>query len=125
MVELALVSPLVFFFIFVTIEFGRMLMVYHGLEEAAREGCRVAIVPESNGRDVRTVVRERLATVGLSETDFTMPVHPKPFSTADQWAPVTVGIVATYGDVSWLPTPDYLKNIRIRGSCTLPREIEP
>ncbi len=121
-VELAMVSPLVFLFIFAAVEFGRLLMAFHGLEEAAREGCRVAIFAQATASDVQQTVASRLATFGIS--GHTLTIEPNPLSNACQWEPVTVKIAVTYDNVSWLPTPDYLAGKTLAVSCTLPMESD-
>ena len=122
-VEFAFIAPLVFLFVFVGIEFGRALMAFHGLEAAAREGCRTAISWQATTQDVENTVAERLGTFGIS--NYTLTIEPNPLSQAEQWEPVTVRIVVSYDDVSWLPTSRYLKGTMLSGSCTLPQESSP
>jgi Flp pilus assembly protein TadG len=119
---LAVVAPLLFLFFFAAIEFGRLLMVVHGLESAAREACRVAIDRSGVRRDIGGLVSDQLAAFGVS--DYKLNVNPNPPSSACQWQPVTVEIVVTYDKVSWLPAPTYLKGIALSGSCTLPQESD-
>ncbi len=119
-VEMALVAPLVFMLIFAAIEFGRLLMAIHGMEEAAREGCRVAVLKDSTTNSVTQTVNNRLATFGISQSQLT--ITPNPPGNAEQWDPVSVNISVTYENVSWLPTSQYLKGKTISVTSTLPRE---
>lgn len=119
-VELAVVSPFVFLFIFGIVEFGRLLMAIHGLETAAREGCRTAIIADATSQDVKQTIANRLAAFGIS--NYRLTVAPNSLSDAEQWDPITVRIETTYDNVSWLPTPDYLKGKKLKASSTLPRE---
>jgi Flp pilus assembly protein TadG len=121
-VEMAIVTPIIFLLVFSCIEFGRMLMVVHGLEAAAREGCRTAISWDSKKKDVQDMVEERLATFGIKKYSLTLdPASP---ATACQWEPVSVRITAKYKDVSWLPAPRFLSGVTLTGSCTLPQEAD-
>jgi Flp pilus assembly protein TadG len=121
-VEVAVVSPLIFLLVFAGIEFGRLMMATHGLEEAAREGCRTAVLNDVTYADVQTAVDARLATFGMSgHTMTTVPAQPE---TALQWEPVTVNIAVPYRGVSWLPTPTFLGGIVLSASCTLSKESE-
>lgn len=120
--ELAVVSPLVFLLIFAAVEFGRLLMAMHGLEEAAREGCRKAILANTTVTDVQDTVAARLATFGIS--GYTMTTDPNPPTSACQFEPVTVNIVVPYTGVSWLPTPRFLGAIQLNASCTLSQESD-
>jgi Flp pilus assembly protein TadG len=120
-VEFALVAPIVFLFVFGSIEFGRLQMVIHGLEAAAREGCRMAVswnVPQAT---IEQAVADRLASFGIS--GYTLTINPS-LVFSRQWDPVTVRIEVKYDQISWLPAPRFLQGITIAGSCTLPQESD-
>jgi Flp pilus assembly protein TadG len=120
-VEFAVVAPVIFLLVFGGIEIGRLQMAIHGLEAAAREGCRMAVswnVPQS---DIQQAVDDRLASFGI--TGHTMTINPS-LVFARQWDPVTVRIEVTYDQVSWLPAPRFLQGITLAGSCTLPHESD-
>ena len=121
-VEFAIVASLLFMLFFATIEFGRALMVLHGLEIAAREGCRTAISRDATEQDVASRVAQRLDAFGIS--GYTLTIDPSPPRSAEQWAPITVRIAAAYDQVSWLPTSRFLRGITLRGACTLPQEAD-
>ena len=122
-VEFALVVPIVLLLLLASIEFGRMLMVSHGLEAAAREGCRTAISWDASSRDVEDVVEERLATFGIS--DYVLTIDPDPPTDARQWEPVTVRIAVGYDALRWLPRMGFLQGVTLTGECTLPQESDP
>ena len=122
-IEFALVAPIIFLFLFASIEFGRVLMVFHGLEAAAREGCRTAVSWNVAQADVEQTVDDRLTSFGIS--GYTLTTDPATVSSAGQWEPITVRIEVTYDQVSWLPVPSYLGGITLAGSCTLPQESDP
>ena len=121
-VEMAFITPLIFLLVFASIEFGRVLMVTHGLEEAAREGCRKAILAQATADEVKSVVDTRLNTFGIS--GHTLATDPTQFNTACQFDPVTVKVSVPYSDVSWLPTLKFLSQIQLSASCTLPMESD-
>jgi Flp pilus assembly protein TadG len=119
-VEFALVSSMLFLFVFTSIEFGRMQMVYHGLETAAREGCRASMSWQATQQSVTNAVTNRLQTFGI--VNHTLTTVPDPVSSASEWQPITVRVEVPYGQVSWLPVPRFLQGITLDGSCTLPKE---
>lgn len=121
-VEFAMVAPIIFLFTFAAIEFGRALLALHCMEGAAHDACRVGVVEGATADDVEAMCTARLRTGGISEFQATMT--PSSLSAAQQWDPVTVSITTTYGDISWLPVPDYLGDIQLSATCTLPREAE-
>jgi len=67
-VEMAIVTPLLLTLVFGIIEFGWAFMVRQALINAAREGCRTAVLPGSTDEDVYDRIREYLAPMGLSPT---------------------------------------------------------
>ncbi|MGM0486704.1 MAG: TadE/TadG family type IV pilus assembly protein [Planctomycetota bacterium] len=119
-VEFAMVAPLIFLFFFASIETGRLLMAIHGLDAAAREGCRQAISLDVSSEEVEQCVEARLATFGISGHSLT--IEPDPPSGAEQWELITIRILVPYSRVSWLPLPGFLQRVTLSGSCTLPQE---
>lgn len=77
-VETALVMLPLFMFVFGIFEFGRMLMAWNILNNAAREGCRYALVNNTSttiSTDVTTQVTNRMAGLNTSAfTNFTVSV---------------------------------------------------
>lgn len=75
--ETALVMLLVTMFFFAVFEYGRLLMDWNLLNNAAREGCRYALVNNTNSTintDVQTVVTNYMAGRTGSFTGFTVSV---------------------------------------------------
>jgi len=121
-VEFAVMAPIIFLFTFAGIEFGRAQMAIHGLEAAAREGCRLAVSWEASQDGVEEVVAGRLQSLGIST--YTLATDPADVMAAQQWSPVTVRIEVPYRNVSWLPLPGFLDDVTFSGSCTLPQESD-
>lgn len=119
-VEFAMVAPIIFLLLFSTIEFGRALMAIHGLETAAREGCREAVSWDPSTDNIQQTVADRLTPFGIS--GYTLTLDPATPQSADQWDPVTVKIDVPYAQVSWLPLPQFLQDLTLSSSCTLPQE---
>lgn len=67
-VEMALVLPLFFLFLFASIEFSRMNMIRHTAENAAYEAARSAIIPGGTAARARAVGEEIMASVGCIGT---------------------------------------------------------
>ena len=123
-VEFAVVAPILFTVVFTSIELGRCLLIIHSLEEAARVGCRIAILNKKTEADVRSAVDAELANAGIG-VHSPATINPNPLSNACLWEPVTVSVAISYGSVSLLPTPQFLNSIQLSGSSTLPREGNP
>lgn len=77
LVETALVLILATSFIFGVFEYGRLLMDWNLLNNAAREGCRYALVNNTSttiGSEVSTVVTKYMSGETASFTNFTVSV---------------------------------------------------
>jgi Flp pilus assembly protein TadG len=69
LVEMALTIGLAFFFFFAALEFCRISMIRHSVENALYEGARAGIVPGATAGEVQNRARNVLRTVGLSNTN--------------------------------------------------------
>jgi Flp pilus assembly protein TadG len=65
-VELAITVGLAFFFFFAALEFSRVAMIRHSVENALYEGARKGIVPGTTPTEIRTAATGILRTVGIS-----------------------------------------------------------
>lgn len=116
MVEFAVVAPIFFMIVFGVIEFGRGLMVQQLLTNAARNGARKAIVGGQTSDTISTAVKSELSGFGLNTTNANVTVFvndassPGLTSTTGSGYEVTVQVLIPVNDVSWLPTPTFLKN---------------
>jgi len=117
LVEFAVVVPIVFVLGFGFIEFGRFSLARHALEEAARVGCRTAIVKGAVVADVDSSVTNTLAPFGISG-------HTTTISNlnVNQGDMVTVTISVPYESVRWLPTPRFISLATFTVKCSLPKE---
>ncbi|XZE44622.1 TadE/TadG family type IV pilus assembly protein [Pirellulaceae bacterium SH467] len=73
-VEFAVTCSFAFFFFFASLEFSRVSMYRHTVENALYEGARAGIVPGASADKVRDKTRELLAIAGIS--DATIDVTP-------------------------------------------------
>lgn len=78
-VEMALVLPIFTMLVFGIIEFGRGFMIMQLVTNAAREGCRKAIIDGSTNSDVTSYIQTFMKTSGnvaTSATAVTITVTP-------------------------------------------------
>ena len=106
-VEFALVAPVIFLFVFGIIEFGRLVMVQQSLTNAAREGCRTAVLATTTSQeDADAAVRGYLQS-GISDSSnvdkVRVSVTPASLAGISSGTSVTVEVEVNYSDVSWLP----------------------
>ncbi|MEQ1827471.1 MAG: TadE/TadG family type IV pilus assembly protein [Pirellula sp.] len=119
-VEFAIVAPLFFGTVLASIELCRALMATHSLEEAARSGCRVAVLKGATTSEIDAEVRRILAPVGIS--NYTVQIQPENIAAEERWKPVSVTINTSFANISWLPLPKYFAAKMCTSSCTLPKE---
>jgi Flp pilus assembly protein TadG len=123
--EFGLVAPIFFLMIFGLIEFGRMMMVQQSLTNAAREGCRKAVLATTtNSSHVDAAVRNYLQSVmpNASNADQVRVTTPNNLANVASGTDLVVAVEAKYGDVSWLPWEILGLNPTIRAEQTGRRE---
>jgi len=121
-VEFAVVAPILFLVVFGSIEFCRALMAVQSLEESARAGCRVAILRGATTEEIEAEVDRILAPSGIPKENYTVQTDPVNIATVGRWSLISVTVVASFDDMSWLPLPGALSGKSYTSSCSLPKE---
>ena len=99
-VEFALVLPLLLMFLFGIMEFGRIMMVNHTLNNAARAGARIAVLPGSDNDRVLSAINSELSSCGLTLDEYVL--DPSDVSTAERDDPITVTIKIDYESIGFV-----------------------
>ena len=122
-VQLAIVAPAFFIFVFGLIEVGRGFMVTHLIANAARDGCRKGIVFGKSNTDINNTVSSLMTAHGISGYTTTVKVNDvvADVSTAASNAEVTVSISVPVANITWVPGGQYLKGT-LTGRYSLRRE---
>jgi Flp pilus assembly protein TadG len=117
-VEFAVVSPLLLTVLFGIIEYGYIFMVRQTLTNAAREGCRIAVLQTtvSPYTEVTSRVDGIMSTTGL--TGYT--VEMTHWTAADPTETVTVSI--PFADVSLLGNFFGQRTGNLVGTCSMRKE---
>ncbi len=89
-VEFALTAGLAFFFFFAALEFCRVAMIRHTVENALYEGARAGIVPGATAANVTTRAQNILGTLGLRSV--TIQVTPNPIIATTQTVQVRIQV---------------------------------
>ena len=124
-VEFALVAPVFLLLVFSLFEFGRMMMVQQSLTNAAREGCREAVLATTiNSSDVDKAVRDYLQSITSKATNTGTVRVTVPAGLADCAAgtELTVAVQVDYKDVTWIPLGYLGLNPTIHAEQTSRRE---
>src|SRR5262249_22699001 len=108
LVEMALVLSVFFVFVFGIIEMSRLGMVSQLITDAAREGCRVAVLAGKTQSDVSSKVSTLLQSGGIRT--YSLTTTPTDVTTSVYGDQVTVTIQVSYSNVSWLRVPRFLRS---------------
>jgi Flp pilus assembly protein TadG len=111
-VEVALTSIILFLFVLAGLEFGRMNMLRHTLNNAAYEGARKALVPKATDQEIRTAVEKMLRTVAANNPRIL--IHRANGT-------VTVQVELDASRQGWM-VPLYFRSRTLRSSVTLAEE---
>ncbi len=101
--EFAVVLPLLVLMLFGIVEFGWLFMIRQTLVNAAREGCRVAILKTATSDDVAARVREVM--------------QPLEFSEGTDWNFTASGIDDV---VQWIRVESSFEAVALTGSLVVP-----
>ncbi len=125
-VEFSLIAPLFFLIVFGMVEFGRAIMIQHAITNAAREGCRKAVLASTdNSDDIEDTVREFLqaTTTGAMDEDIVRVVVPAGVSSStSSGTQLTVSVEIDFADLSWLPFGGLGINSTLSAESTQERE---
>lgn len=119
LVEFALVSPVLFLFIFACFEFARASMIRNSVGNAAYEGCRRIVVPGATAAQGIAAAQTVLSYSGV--TSSTVTVNPSTLT--EQTTEVTVTVSVSFVNNSWT-TPWFLGGATMTRSCTLVRDTK-
>ena len=130
LVEVAVSFPIFMLILLGIIEFGRAMSVNQSLNNAAREGCRAAIVDGSSTEDVQElIVQSVVNTVGCREEDIDVEISVTSGSDGSELSVedaqprdlIQIDIRIPYSAVSFA-VAEFLKNSNLRGSCVMRHE---
>lgn len=121
-VEFALVAPLLFLILFMTIEASRFLMSLHTVAGAAREANRVFAV-RNNQEDAEQVALEYMqrSFFDIENLDLTFTTEP---SSIDGFEVLSCTVEINYEDVSLISDPFNLGAQNVRGFSSMYRSEE-
>ena len=132
MVETALVLPIFFMIVLGVIEFGRAMMVAQLLTNGAREGARLASMPNATNTDVEDAVLDFVeSAVGVPRDKVTVTItvtaatgNPDPannLATTSRRDLCNVLVEVPFSDVDYIPGK-YLQDRNLVGQCAMRRE---
>jgi Flp pilus assembly protein TadG len=112
-VEMALLLPLVMLLTTGLVEYGWMFLKVQQINSAARNGARLASLPDAVNAVVLDAVAGELHRNGLGGSGYTVTLAPSDVSAPMSGEPVSVTVTVAYHNVAltgirFLPTPSVL-----------------
>lgn len=130
-VEFAVSATLLIPLLLGIIEFSRLGMATQLITNAAREGCRVAVIPNNTAADVQNRMTAVMIATGITIPSPTVVnsdpgtagvfLMPSNWDTAPGDTPITVTVRVPFPQVSWT-TPFFLQSSSLTGTATLNSE---
>lgn len=121
-VEMALVAPVILAIFFACIEFTRLVMIQHGLTNAAREGARIAsLATTQSADDVETIMRSMLDSSFHNDEVLQFTTIPTNLQDLPSGTKITTEVRVDFSAVSWLP-PRWGDRIVLIGNASVRRE---
>ena len=117
LVEFAIVVPVLILIFFAGVEFCRVAMVRHTVDNAVYAGCRVGSVAGATAQDAEAEARRVLHSIGVDKAH--VDVTPKTFGMATK--EVSVSIEVPLDQNSLVPN-QFVSGKTIRRKLTLRRE---
>jgi Flp pilus assembly protein TadG len=120
--------PILLSLTFGTVEYGYFFFVKHSLQGAAREGCRVGILPTADNAQVTQAVVGSLNAAGLNasqsslDAKYTLTLTPNNVSGLSSGTPVTVQVTCTWGAIGVRPLGLIGANKVVRGITVMRKE---
>ena len=117
-VEMAIAIPILFLFVFASLEFCGMNNLRHTIDNAAYEGARRGIVPGATTADVITEVNQILAIVNAQN----VTVDVVPATITDETEELTVTVRVPVRGNGWTGPLIFNAGAVLEGECRMLRE---
>ena len=113
-VEAALVLPLVLLLTMGLLEYGWMFLMSQYITNAARQGARVAVIPDATGSDFVNALGYSMDLAGIGDVEYEWSRTFAPVEGIDVVWMVTVTVSVDYSEIGLglplVPTPQTLKS---------------
>jgi Flp pilus assembly protein TadG len=116
-VEFAIVTPLVFMLAFSAIEFARVMMIRHSIDNAVYEATRLAVIPGATAQQARAETERLLRAIGVR----TAIIEVSPATITADTPRVTVRVSVPLDANSYIPQ-QFFAGKTLRRELSLRRE---
>ena len=99
-VEMAMLLPLIMLLSTGLLEYGWMFLKVQQINGVARNGARLAALPEATTGDVVASIEQDLLDAGFADSSYTLTFAPADVTIPDSGDPVTVTIRVRYDSIT-------------------------
>lgn len=118
LVEVAITLLLLLLLTFALMEYGWLFLKIHQVSDAARQGARLAILPDSTDADVENRVKSAMTAAGLGASGYTITLTPA----TNVGDPVSVDIDVLYSKIALTQVPLVPVPVHIHASVCMAKE---
>ncbi len=115
--EFALTAPIVFLFVFASIDISRAITIRNTADNAAYEGARKGITPGATPEQVMQVVTDTLGIFAIKDAEITIT----PSTITEDTAAIQVDILIPLGS-NLFAKSSWMTKHNVSSSCILSRE---
>ena len=116
--EMAITLLLLLLLTFALMEYGWLFLKIHQVSDAARQGARLAILPDSTNADVENRVQSAMTAAGLGASGYTITLTPA----TNVGDPVSVDIDVLYSKIALTQVPLVPVPVHIHASVCMAKE---
>jgi len=120
LVEFAVLVPVFLVVVLGIIEYGQFLYTQQAVTLAAREACRIIVLPGTTKEQAIGRAYNVLNEAGINS--FSITFDPDPPTSAANGDPITVTVAVDFDQISWFGAPMYLTGAEVRATAVMRRE---
>ena len=120
--EMAITLLLLLLLTFALMEYGWLFLKIHQVSDAARQGARLAILPDSTNADVVTRITSAMNTAGLGASGYTVTLTPANVALPHVGDQVSVDIDVLYSNIALTQVPLVPVPVHIHASVCMAKE---
>jgi Flp pilus assembly protein TadG len=122
LIEMTLVLLLLIVLTFGAMEYGWMFFRIQQVTNAARNGVRMAVLPDASSGDVQTTVDNMMSGFGVYSGSYSVGVSPSDVSSAATGEAITVSVVVPYSDLQLTGMSIFPVPANLSASATMAKE---
>lgn len=122
LVEFALLLPIFIALILGVFELGWALFAQNAMQDATRQGTRLAVTENTGTGDITALIKGMLNANNIQTGSILVDIVPAAVSLQPKGTPITITVSIPYSSISILPTTIFLGNTTLTAQVTMAKE---